>query len=319
MRRVRRRAVTDAYERWGGHLPRGWHDRLGHPAAPARPRTVPRGRARARLHRALGLRHRPGSGARAGLPRPGRLRGPAHRLPRPCRQRPGRRARAREPAGLHPRHAARRRLARAAARGRPRPRRDAGPLDGRRGDPRRARRPARGDARGCAHASVSSPFTENLDQVTIPNRPEAAQRLADRSAVGRRTRTSTAGCPRAPSSAASPSRCSCTTARTTAPARCRGPGVPTGCCAPPTSTPRSPVRRRAARLHPAVGAVDGAHGALPAAPEVGLGALAQRLPLARPASTHRPASTSTPGRCRVQGRRATVWPTSPSPWRRARP
>lgn len=30
------------------------------------------------------------------------------------------------------------------------------------------------------YASVSSAFTENLDQFTIPNRPEAAQRLADR-------------------------------------------------------------------------------------------------------------------------------------------
>lgn len=30
------------------------------------------------------------------------------------------------------------------------------------------------------YASVSSAFTENLDQFTVPNRPEAAQRLADR-------------------------------------------------------------------------------------------------------------------------------------------
>ena len=79
--------------------------------------------------------------ARAGLRRA------AHRLPRPRRRRPGRRPRARAPAGLHPRQHQRRPGARAAAVRRRRPDRDARPVDGRRGHPQRAGRRARAGRR----------------------------------------------------------------------------------------------------------------------------------------------------------------------------
>ena len=87
-----------------GHLSeRGGH-RVRRTPASAGEGSVSRGGAEPRPHRAVDLRHRPGPDARAGLPRPRRLRGAAHRLPRARRLRPGLRAEQRDAARLHPRH-----------------------------------------------------------------------------------------------------------------------------------------------------------------------------------------------------------------------
>ncbi len=86
------------------------------------------------------------------------------------------------------------------------------------------------------HASVSSSFVENLEEFTVPNRPEAARRLAARSGSRTEDPAFYRGLSSRTTSTASPSPCRSTTARPTTPVPCAGRAAPTGCCAPPART-----------------------------------------------------------------------------------
>ncbi len=191
--RLRRQAVTDAYERWEVTYPAAGHHRVRRPAASARAGPFPASCSRTATsspRRTSPVKVWPASRT------PWRGRASWCCTPTTAatpRATPGG-ARARDPPRVHPGRAARRRLAQAAARGRPRPgRRCWGRSMG--GGLVLNALVVQPDAVRSAvvHASVSSSFVENLEEFTVPTgpRPPAGSRPAP--AAGPRTRRSNRG------------------------------------------------------------------------------------------------------------------------------